>query len=303
MTSSPQEETAAPPAEPESASGNWLALLSEFALVIGFTYSNDIVEFGMDLANKPYVGLGQWLVFAVDLLLVIGTGALKWLMERDSVDFGTFARQLLRGWWGMGAALVVILHVALIANGARLASTDSDMTLVVNLLATVAFVAAMTMLLLAAHSEATGSRTWLVPLVFGALAAQVASAMWEPIIDNQSGCADDVSSAYFASAIDIIALTLLAIGVELSYIRRVSAVRDAAERAAPVLTIILLCAGQMLALSMMVKADMGERCGTVAIWHEYISFLVCTQAMAVGLATITWLLVTDMGDDVPDKSL
>jgi len=274
--------------------------LAEFALVIAFTYSNDIVEFGMDLAHKPFTGLGQWLVLLLDLVLVIGTGALKWLMDREHTDFGTFARQLLRGWWGAGAAVVVILHLALIANGARMEGLNKDAALIVSLLATVAFVAAMTMLLLSAHSEATGSRTWLVPLVFATLVTQIASALWEPIIDSGSGCANDVSPAYFASAIDIIALTLLAIGVELSYIRRVSGVRDAAERAAPVLTIILLCAGQMLALSMMVKADLGEQCGRIAVWHEYMSFLICTQAMAVGLATITWLLVTDMGDDAPD---
>lgn len=291
MTSSPPEETTTAP-------GSWLALLAEFGLIIGFTYSNDVVEFALDLAGKPYFPIGQWLVFALDLALVFGTGALKWLMQDEHTGFPVFVRRLIHGWWGTGAALVVILHGLLIANGAQLANTTSGTALVINLLVTIAFVTAMTMLLLAVHSGTTGSRTWFLPLVFGTLVTQFASALWEPVIDRQSGCADDISSGYFSSAIEFIALILLAIGVELSYVRRAAAVRDATERAAPVLTVILLGAGQVLALSMMVKADQADRCGFAAIWHEYISFLVTTQAMAVGLATITWLLVTDAGQEV-----
>lgn len=295
MTSSPQQATAAPPEDPEPDSGNWLALLAEFALVIGFTYSNDVVEFAMDLANRRFIGVGQWLVFGLDLLLVMGTGGLKWLMEREHTDAETFVRRLVRGWWSVGAAMVVVMHLLLIANGGRLAELGSGATVVVNLLATSAFVAAMTMLLLAVHSDTVGSRTWFLPLVFGTLITQFASAIWEPAIDSQSGCADDISSGYFSSAIEFIALILLAIGVELSYVRRAATVRDATERAAPVLTVILLGAGQLLALSMMIKADKPGRCSTAAVWHEYIAFLVTTQAMAVGLATITWLLITDAG--------
>lgn len=301
MTSSPPDESTTPPEETTAAPGSWLALLAEFGLVIGFTYSNDVVEFVLDLAGKPYFPIGQWMVLSFDLALVLGTGALKWYLQDEHADFAAFARRLIRGWWGKGAAVVVALHVTLIANGARLAQTTSGTALVINLLATTAFIAAMAMLLLAVHSGTSGSRgsrTWFLPLVFGTLITQIASAMWEPVIDRGTGCADDISSGYFSSAIEFIALILLAIGVELSYVRRAAAVRDATERAAPVLTIILLGAGQLLALSMMVKADQGGSCGFAALWHEYISFLVTTQAMAVGLATITWLLVTDAGQEV-----
>ena len=46
---------------------------------------------------------------------------------------------------------------------------------------------------------------------------------------------------------------------------------------------------------MLVKAD-APRCGLAAVWHEYISFVVTAQAMAIGLATLVWLLLVDSPD-------
>ena len=44
------------------------------------------------------------------------------------------------------------------------------------------------------------------------------------------------------------------------------------------------CIAEALAFTMLVKADT-SRCGLAAVWHEYISFVVTAQAMAIGLAT------------------
>ena len=59
---------------------------------------------------------------------------------------------------------------------------------------------------------------------------------------------------------------------------------------APVFIVIIMCIAEALAFSMLVKAD-APRCGLAAVWHEYISFVVTAQAMAIGLATLVWLLL------------
>jgi hypothetical protein len=69
-----------------------------------------------------------------------------------------------------------------------------------------------------------------------------------------------------------------------------------------VLTVVLLCIGLALSFSMLVKADLGTQCGLAATWHEYIAFAVSTQALAVGLSTLVWLMLIDaVGTDGPDN--
>jgi putative exporter of polyketide antibiotics len=70
---------------------------------------------------------------------------------------------------------------------------------------------------------------------------------------------------------------------------------------APVFTVLMLCIGLGLTVTMDVKADKETLCGTGAVWHEYISFVVNVQALAIGLATLVWLLLGDaLGTEVAD---
>ncbi|MGI9123905.1 MAG: hypothetical protein ACR2JM_04020 [Mycobacterium sp.] len=127
---------------------------------------------------------------------------------------------------------------------------------------------------------------------------QIASALWYPVINVNSGCAGEVSAQFFSDVANMIAIVLLTIAVELNYIRRTAAELDPGRRMAPVFIVLLLCTALALALTMDVKADQGLRCGTAAVWHEYISFVVCVQALAIGLATMVWLLLVDaVGSD------
>lgn len=268
-------------------------LVIVFGLVIGFTYSDDIVEFALDVAGKPGAPVGPWLVFAADVLLVLGTAALKRRMSRHDTDLTTFVRQLCTGPWIAGAVLVVGTHLALIWTADQRSSLSEGWYLTVNLLASAIYITAMTLLLLSALDGESGSRSWLAPLVFGTAVAQVASALWYPVIDVEHGCANDISSSYFSDASNIFSVVLLAVGVEMNYLRRTAKVRDPGQRVAPVLTVVLLCIGLMLSLSMQTKADLGTRCGLAAVWHEYISFVVTAQSLAIGLATITWLMIVD----------
>jgi hypothetical protein len=81
-------------------------------------------------------------------------------------------------------------------------------------------------------------------------------------------------------------------------------VNQVGQWVAPVLTVILLCIGLGLSFTMLVKADLGPMCGLAATWHEYIAFAVSTQALAVGLATLVWLMLVEAVDrDEPGSRL
>lgn len=274
-----------------------IPLVVVFGLVIGFTYSDDMVEFALEAAGRLGSGAGPWLVVAADLALVLGTAALKWRMTRAETDPAGFVRRLCTGPWAVGAVLVVVTHLALILTAEHRSALSEPAYLGVNLLATAVFVTAMTLLLHDALGGTTGSRSWLAPLVFGTAVAQLASALWYPVIDLEHGCANDISPSYFSDASNILSVVLLAVGVELNYLRRAAKERDPGQRVAPVITVVLMCIGLMLALSMQVKADLGTRCGIAAVWHEYISFVVTAQSLAIGLATITWLMIVDSRAD------
>ena len=256
------------------------ALLAAFLLVIGFTFSDDVVE------------------FLLDVLLVLGTAALKWAIS-GGADFAAFLRRLCTGMWGLGAALVVGGHLVMIATEGRRAGWNDTATVWVNLAYSAVFVAALTLLLMSALGGGTASRGWVVPFVLGSLAVHVATVLWYPVIDVDHGCANDISPTYFSDMTDIIPIVLLALAFELNYVRRGARVADPGRRVAPVFIVILLCIAEVLAFSMLVKSHV-DRCGLAAVWHEYISFVVTAQALAIGLATLVWLLVIDATDTAPD---
>jgi hypothetical protein len=269
----------------------WPPLAAVFALVVGFTFSDDIVEFALDLAGQPFSAAGPWLVFVLDGFLVAATAVLKWRIY--PVPFRAFLRTLVFSWWVVGAAVVVATHLTLMATAKDRASLGGTAATWVSVSASMVFVAAMSLLLISTIAEQPGSRSWLAPMIFGTAVVQVASALWYPVIDVKHGCANDISSTYFSDMSNITPVVLLTVGIELAYVRRAAHAADPARRVVPLFTVFWLCVGEMLAFTMLVKADAEPRCGLAAVWHEYISFVVTAQALAIGLATVLWLLVTD----------
>ena len=271
------------------------ALVVVFLLIVGFTFSDDFVEFLLDVTgNSDLVAAHhQWLVLALDVVLVLATAALKWVISEDRDTPGVFLRKLLTGKWMVGALLVLGAHLVLILTAQHRAGIGDVASFWVRVLASAVFVAAMTLLLLSALSEKPVSRGWIVPLVFGTFVVQVASALWYPWIDSNAGCAGEVSAQFYFDMAQLQAVVLLATAVELNYVRRNAVERDPGRRMTPVFVVLVLCIGVALCLSMDVKVDQGPFCGTAAVWHEYITFVVSIQAMAIGLATLVWLLLTD----------
>ena len=270
-------------------------MVAAFALVIGFTYSDDVVEFVDDLTGGRFGGAGPWLVFALDCVLVAVTAALKWRMS-DDTDPGMFLRRMVIGRWGLAAALVVATHLTFIATAAQRARLGTSASLGINLLGTLVFLTALTLLLVSALSDKAdrGTSSWVAPIVLGTVVAQLASALWYPVINREPGCAGEVASWYFSDMAHITPVLLLTLGIELGYLRRNSATLDAGQRVAPLLTVIMLGISELLALSMMVKADR-PKCGLAAVWHEYIAFVFTAQAMTIGLATVMWMLISNPG--------
>lgn len=278
-----------------------IALIVAFMLVVGFTFSDDIVEFLLDVSGNGYSPLRPWLVFVLDCVLVLGTAALKWRLSGGRESWAAFVRKLVTGTWGLGAVLVIVGHLALIVTAGHRAGLGDVASVWLNLLATVVFVTAMGLLLLSALDEGPTSRSWIVPLIIGTFVVQVATLLWYPVINVETGCAGDISSSYFSDMTNITAVVLLALGVESNFVRRSATARDLGHRVAPVLAAILLCIGLALSFTMLAKADMGPFCGLGAVWHEYISFVVSAQGLAIGLATLVWLMVVDAGQESSDR--
>jgi len=61
-------------------------------LVVGFTFSDDVVEFLCDITGYGHAANAPWLIFAFDMLLVLGTAALKWRINGGVTDRRTFLR-------------------------------------------------------------------------------------------------------------------------------------------------------------------------------------------------------------------
>lgn len=125
----------------------------------------------------------------------------------------------------------------------------------------------------------TGWRRFRIalPLAFGVLAAFLASTFWEYLFDPAKG----VHQEYFAQVSQIIPLLLIAVGLEARFFDQLR--RGAIERTLILVTVIILCLGEMLAISALTTESLTP-------WHGYIAFVVTAQAWSVALITLLWAL-------------
>ena len=204
--------------------------------------------------------------------------------------FGEFLQGLIRGLWPIGAAIVLMVHLLLVTTappGHDWAVAGSPW---LTLSATVAFVAAMGLLLVSALGPGSAPRGWILPVVIGTFVVQLASAMWYPVIDVDRACTGDVSTEYFNGMVQVLPVFLVTLGLEVNYLRHSNSIRTPGPRAVAVMTVILLCVAEALAFSMLVRGGKIS-CGWAADWHEYIAFVATVHAAAISLATLAWLLL------------
>ena len=172
------------------APADWPAILAVFAMVIAFTYTDDLVELILAVTGIG-IDTGQLMVAGLDLLLVAATAGLKWRVaaRRDGggqLSLRSFLSQLLRSWWSVGATLVVVLHMFVIGLSDNLGQGGRLWTSVpVSLL----FVVAMSLVLVSTLDSgstfgagAWSRNGWILPLIIGTFVGQIASALWYPAI-------------------------------------------------------------------------------------------------------------------------
>ena len=240
------------------------AILAVFLLVLGLTYSDDIVE--LIFAGAGNLGAyPQWIVLLIDGALVLAAALLKWRMETrarrgDALSWREFASILWRSWWPLGTALVIVGQIFVAVLGSALW---------VDLVASAILTVAMSLLLVAALDVGSPSArrwrdsNWIAPLVLGTLVVQVASSLWFPVINLQGECADTVSRDFFGQMVQVIPMLLVTLGIEMGYLQRAQSLRTPGQRAAPVLTVAMLCLAEILTFSMLV--DLGS--GLLRIWR------------------------------------
>ena len=271
------------------ARSDWPAITAVFVLVIGFTYSDDVVEF-FSSPDIEHISTPRWAIVAADLLLVAGSAVLKWRLTPTPRRFSEFLHGPLRGLWPIAASVVVITHLLLLTTappGRGWAVGGSPWP---TLLATAAFVVAMGLLLVSALGTDSAPRGWILPVVIGTFVVQLAAAMWYPVIDVNKGCTGNISSEYFNGMVQVLPVFLVTLGLEVNYLRHSNSIRTPGPRAVAVMTVVLLCVAEVLAFSMLVRGQKMS-CGWAAGWHEYIAFVATVHAAAISLATLAWLLL------------
>jgi hypothetical protein len=293
--------------------------------VFVFSYSEEIVSGLFEAIGKGDAESEAWraTVLAVDIAILAAVG---WLKRRiGKIDGGAAG---LWVWWWAGFAIVVVDDIAIDV-------LNQYPPLWVSLLASLVFAIAMGILmmsslnadpmtLLSTRKRAALPVDWLrvravVPLIVGTLAAYVGATVWTDYFDldvvraldpemaaevaglslpdqqevlNQL-CTGGVSPRYFEHIAEVIPLLLLTLGIEFGFFRRV--LRDPAQRAATAVTVTVMSAGLVFALSTLPWAGVG--CGEVlSAWHEYLAFVISLQAVFTGLATLIWLLVVNVPD-------
>lgn len=144
-----------------------------------------------------------------------------------------------------------------------------------------------------------------LPLLLGTLAAYVGSVIWDNVLadnaqrdGNLAQCYGAVNQQYFAQISQIIPLLLIAVGLEAKMIERL--LREPTQRAITILTVVILCIGELLALSTLPLSN--ADCGRVLeVWHEYSAFVLTLDACSVALAMLVWALLITPSPDRPSQ--
>lgn len=299
-----------------------------FLLMLVYANSEKLV--GALLATLGVEQSAPWRigVLFADVAMLLAAAVLKRAIARRDG-----APDRLWRWWWAAFAVVVFVDV--------LWAAVPDAHVVVDLLTAVAYVIALAILVISAlnadprtlfsarlrralptdwrRAAATG------PLIVGCIAAFLGATLWSDYFDptavrnlhpqlareieqlpltdrivvESEVCDEGINPTYFQHIADVLPVLLLALGVEFNFFRR--SWRDPVQRAAMIVTVTVMCAALVLALSTL-PFDARECDDILAAWHEYAAFTVTLQAVFMALATVLWLMLMNLpsGESVGD---
>ena len=93
---------------------------------------------------------------------------------------------------------------------------------------------------------------------------------------------------YFSNVSQVIPLLLVALGIERRFFERF--LRETVQRAITMFTVLVLCIGELLALSVLPSPNQG--CGRVlSAPHEWIAFTTTVFACSTALMLLFWALI------------
>jgi hypothetical protein len=147
-----------------------------------------------------------------------------------------------------------------------------------------------------------------IPLMVGIFFAYLASMWWDRSLEPTSNDGSStVDVQFFAQASQVLPLLIVALGYEIGTFRE--AMRRPAQRASAIVSLVFLCVGEVLALSVLIHPS--DEAGTTLTnliaalrgkapawdlefsWHIYSAFVVVTMAGLIGLATLVGALLAE----------
>ncbi len=276
-----------------------LALVVVFLTFILLAFSGDFLEATLYLAGRE---APPPVLLVVDgaLLILVGvvTAALHW--PYDSVS-----RLRLAICWSNGALLTLAPDVIW-----ALAIAEDRYHVAVDLWLAPVYIASLSALALAVVGAPPVKRRpadgeWgtfraVVPLLVGTTAAYMGSTAWgwylDPLAirspDPSGDCTGGVDQEYFAQLSQVIPLLLVALGIEAGLFR--SRPRHTVERSVAILTVLVLCIAEALAISALPVSNDACR-QLLSPWHEYVAFVTTLEASFVALAVLFSALLADRG--------
>jgi hypothetical protein len=151
-----------------------------------------------------------------------------------------------------------------------------------------------------------------VPLLVGTFASYLATAWWDFGLAPGSDDGVVVDQQFFAQISQFIPLLIVALGIEANFFKQL--LEDMATRAAAILSVAVLCLGEVLALSVLAwPKPPGEetpwffqyviqtQISRAYTLHNYAAFLVTSAAALIGIATLIWVLVIGVRSTADDK--
>jgi hypothetical protein len=268
-----------------------------FAVFVPFAFSEELINGAFDACwadGACAYERAPWQLLAFDTALTLGIIFGAWrFRERYWVRF---SRRKLWIW----SSVVVVGNLALDALPYRdfqeqyhdlavlwfnLLMDVGYLILTAILLAVILGIAPMSLLRRTRDRQEWERYRILLPLLVGTFAAWVGGELWDFGLANpQNWNQQHVGTEFFAQLSQVIPLLLVALAIEANFFKL--QMRGNTQRAVTIVTVAMMCLGEILVLSVLVLGDAAYR--SLDGWHEFIAFVLGLEAVLVGLATLIW---------------